>query len=141
MMRQSAVEMKSCLGDGLFEREPGAATVLGFVSGAEPLASPDHQALVALPFGRDHPEAELPFLVLGDPPEAGADTVVSQLQERARDARDAVHLNASTTCLDRAVHCFGKALKRSFGICLVQSEISQAMERARQLLPAAALSR
>jgi hypothetical protein len=38
--------------------------VLGFVRRTEALTGHRHQALVALPFGEEHPEAELAFLIL-----------------------------------------------------------------------------
>jgi hypothetical protein len=101
MVGHSAAEVKARLDNRLLEREPNAVAVDEFVRIVQPFAGCHHQALVALPFGGKHSEAELAFLVLGDPPEACGRAVVSLLQPSARNAGDAIHLRAATTRLDR----------------------------------------
>ena len=56
--------MPACLGDCLLKRQSRPGAVLGLIQAAEALAGVRDQALIALPFVQEHPEAEPTFLVL-----------------------------------------------------------------------------
>src|SRR4029453_16698652 len=128
------------LRDGLVERQPRTGEVLLLVGGTEALAGTRHQALVALPLGEEHPEAEPPLLVLRDSPEAGRRAVMTLLQQCAPDAGDAVDLHSPASGRDGVVERFGKAVQRLDGIPAIQREVPEAVQRACQLLVEAELS-
>ena len=115
-MRESRRPILPRLGDCPLERPPCAGAVLDLVLPRKALAGPRHQALVALPFVQEHPEPEPAFLVLRDSPKAHGRSVVSLLQQRARDTGDAVDLHASTASRDGVLHRLGKVVQRRFGI-------------------------
>src|SRR5262245_16904988 len=108
--------------------------MLGLVRRAEALAGARHQTLVAPPFVQEHAEAEPAFLVLRDSPEARGRAVVALLQQRTPDAGDAVDLHAPASGRDGIVERFGKALQCRLWISTVERQVSEAVQRARQLL-------
>src|SRR5262249_37450483 len=69
-------EMKSCLGNCLLEREPRTFTLLDLVLMTKLLSRRRHHALVTLPLGREHPEAELSLLIFRHPPKPCCHTLV-----------------------------------------------------------------
>jgi hypothetical protein len=90
--RESCWYMSPRFGDCLLERHPRPRAALSLVRIAESLASGRHQALVALPFVEEHPEAKPMLLVLRNSPEAGGRALAPPLQQRTSDASDAVDL-------------------------------------------------
>src|SRR4029453_6776844 len=129
------------LGYRLLERQPRTGSAFGLIRRTEALAGARDQLLVSLPFVQEHPEAEPAFLVLRDSPKTRGGAVVALLEQRTRDAGDAVDLHAPASSCDGVIERFGKALQRRVGIPTIEREVSEAVQRARQLLLEAAFSR
>src|SRR5262249_36977553 len=127
--------------DRLLEREPRSGAVFGLVCRTEVFAGARHQALVALPFVPEHPEAEPAFLVFRDAPQARRCPVLAPLGQRTRDAGDAVDLSPPVSGRDAGLERVGEAFQRPVGIEAIEREVSEAVQRARQLLFEAELSR
>jgi hypothetical protein len=99
-------------------------------------APPDrrHQPLVPPTLVLEHPEPDPPLLILGDTPKARGGAIIALLHERARDPRDAVDLRTAIVRGDGGCKSLGEALQGQARLAAIQREVTEAVQRVRELM-------